>query len=184
MCGRYWVPSEEEDQEIRRIIREIAHPADQPVPTGLIVPTLPAPALTRSGPRLMRFGWKPSWMKTMLINARSETIIDKPLFGKPFEQGRRCLLPAGSFYEPSPDKKGRRFRPTDGGLLYMAGLYDTEEEANFVIITQQADDVVSASHPRMPLILSSEEMRDAWLKSDELSKFLLQGEYSSPIEMV
>lgn len=176
MCGRYWVPTEEENNEIIEILRAIQsrHP-EEPKPTGLIVPTKPAPALTPEGPKLMRFGWKPAWMDKMLINARSETAAEKAMFAKPLREGRRCLLPASMFHEPSPDRKGRRYVPTAGGLLYMAGVYEEVDGwFQFVILTKAADDIVSPSHPRMPLLLGSEETRRAWLTSHELGLMLLE----------
>ena len=122
----------------------------------------------------MHFGMKKDFLPKILLNARSETITDKPMFKKLFSQGQRCLLPATAFYEPSPDKKGRKYLNKDGGMLYMAGLFDqSEEQTQFVVITCDADEVVAPSHTRMPLLLGNEELRKIWLGDETLAAELL-----------
>ena len=175
MCGRYWIAPEEDNLEYAEILRTLEHTDEQTDwPSGLIVPTLPAPVITKDGIKLMRFGMKKEFLPKILINARSETIIQKPMFKKMFDQDQRCLLPASSFYEPSPDKKCRKFLIKSGRMLYMAGLFDQIEGLpQFVIITQDADEVVSPFHHRMPLLLYSEELQKIWLGEERLAAKLL-----------
>ena len=175
MCGRYWIAPKEDNLEYAELLRILGHSdASLPLPTGMIVPTLPAPVITQCGLQLMRFGMKKSFLPKILINARSESVTEKPMFKHLFGQGKRCLLPAAAFYEPSPDKQGRKFLKADGGLLYMAGLFDDSEgPAQFVIMTRDADEVVSPSHHRMPLLINKEELRQIWLHDETLAAALL-----------
>lgn len=175
LCGRYWIAPEQDNLEYAQLVRILDQKDEQITwPSGLIVPTLRAPAITKNGIRLIHFGMKKDFLPKILLNARSETITEKPMFKKLFSQGQRCLLPATAFYEPSPDKKGRKFVNKDGGMLYMAGLFDqSEEQTQFVIITRDADEVVAPSHNRMPLLLGNEELRKIWLGEEELATELL-----------
>lgn len=168
LCGRYWIAPQEDNREYAELLRALGHGNEETSwPSGLIVPTLPAPAITQQGIQLMRFGMKKDFLPKILINARSETLVEKSMFKKLFRQGQRCLLPASSFYEPSPDKKGRRFLSKEGRLLFMAALYDiTPELPQFVIITRDADAVVAQSHKRMPLLFMSEELQSFWLENE------------------
>ena len=176
MCGRYWTVSDAEWAEAVEALRRMQekHPG-RDVPRGLIVPTLPAAVFTGEGPDIMRFSMKSPFGNSRLLNARSETLLEKPAFASHFRAGRRCLVPASAFHEPTEDKKGRRFSSASGGLLYMAGVYHPaeNEDPEFVIITRAADAVVAPYHDRMPLLLPSAELREAWLRSDSLAEDIL-----------
>ncbi|NLC33506.1 MAG: SOS response-associated peptidase [Clostridiales bacterium] len=176
MCGRYWIAPEEENLEYIELLRVLQKSdTDIKIPSGLIVPTLPAPAITQQGIVFMQFGLRKEFLPRVLINARAETITEKPMFKKLFHQGQRCLLPASAFYEPSPDKKGRMYKRSDRGMMFMAGLYEKVGGLpQFVIITRDADEVVSPSHHRMPLLLGNAELRKIWLSNEVLAASLLQ----------
>ncbi len=138
--------------------------------------------------RVVRWGLVPFWAKdpkigNRMINARMETVAEKPAYRRAFER-RRAILPADGFYEwyPSqqltqkgtPRKQPYFIRPTDGGVLAMAGLYEIwrdptrahDDPARFLwtctVITTTAEDAVGRIHDRMPLMLAAEKYA-AWL---------------------
>lgn len=118
--------------------------------------------------RPMRWGFLPHWYKTtnggpLLINARGETIAEKPAF-KSAARERRCLIPASGFYEWTKDEDGNRlpwyiFGPD---TLAFAGVYQTWNKGEdplitCAIVTTTANTAMSAIHHRMPVILSPED---------------------------
>lgn len=144
-----------------------------------IAPTQNAPVVTNDAPkrlRLMRWGLIPAWAKdaaigNRMINARAETISEKPSFRKPLER-RRCLVLADGFYEWRA-AAGRAKVPVRIVLksrepFALAGLWDLwrgpegRELATFTIITTQANEVLKPIHDRMPVILRPEE-EEKWL---------------------
>jgi len=161
-------------------------------PEGEPVEPVEAPAPVRQL-RVLRWGLVPSWAKdpsigSRLINARMETVADKPAFRRAFAQ-RRCLLPADGYYEwytstgadarpqDRPAKKAKQpffIRPKDGGVLAMAGLYEfwrrpdagpDDQDAWLVtcaVLTTEAEDAVGRIHDRMPLLVERERYAD-WL---------------------
>ena len=134
----------------------------------------------------MRWGLVPHWAKgeefgLKLINVRSESAMEKPMF-KPLLNRQRCLVPATGFYEWQ--KQGTRKRPyhirvKDQEYFAMAGIYDTwskegEDLVTFSILTTAANEAISPIHDRMPVILRRER-EAAWaskevLSADELSE--------------
>jgi putative SOS response-associated peptidase YedK len=134
--------------------------------------------------RVLRWGLVPSWAKdpsigNRMINARMETVAEKPSFRKAFAT-RRCLLPAEGYYEWYPTSElGRSgkpvkqpffVRPKDHGVLAMAGLYEIwrdpekgdDDPDRFrwtcTVITTDAEDDLGHIHDRMPLMVE----RDRW----------------------
>ncbi len=105
------------------------------------------------------------------INARSETARQRPAFRDALER-RRCVVPADGFYEWTGPKGARRplwFHAPSGGLLHLAGLYESwrnpetgEPVRTFTILTTAANDLIAPMHDRMPAILSADDV-DAWL---------------------
>jgi putative SOS response-associated peptidase YedK len=108
------------------------------------------------------------------VNARSEGVRSKPAFREAFAR-RRCVVPADGFYEWTGPKGARRpiwFSPAAGGLLHLAGLYeswrdpaDGELHPTFTILTTAANDAVAPIHDRMPAILAPEDL-GAWLAAE------------------
>lgn len=147
--------------------------------------------------KLLRWGLIPSWAKdgslgAKLINARSETVEEKPAFREGFKH-RPCIIPADGFYEWK--RMGNRkqpyfFRLRDERLLGFAGIWeewrdDGETIESCTILTTAANEAVSPMHERMPVILRHEDY-DLWLDEDvrklDLVKELLQP-YPAP-EMI
>jgi len=118
----------------------------------------------------MRWGFLPHWYKTpsdgpLLINARAETVADKPAFRSACRE-RRCLIPASGFFEWTKDEDGNRLpwfiQPTGDGPLAMAGIWqDWERDGDALrtcaVVTCAANDAMSQIHHRMPVLLASED---------------------------
>lgn len=174
MCTSYHV-FPEENFAMRQLISEIiAGFPGVSVTEGRVRPSNVAPVLLASGPAPLRFGLTLSGRKGLLLNARSETALESPLFG-PMVAATRCLVPANDFYEWTPERKAHTFHPSEGGLLYMAALYmNARPLPCFVIITCDADEQVSQVHDRMPLLMGSAEYQEAWLRSPALARDLLR----------
>src|ERR1700733_3573571 len=179
MCGRYVIISTPE------AIRALFGYAELPnfPPRYNVAPTQPIPIVRLdNGKRsfaLMRWGLLPAWVKdpkgfALLINARGETVLDKPAFRNAMRR-RRCLIPTDGFYEwqPGPPKRPY-FVPAKRGAagtappLAFAGLYETwtgpngEEVDTAAIITTTANRTLSFVHERMPVFVAPEAF-DLWL---------------------
>ncbi|MCJ7602277.1 MAG: SOS response-associated peptidase [Desulfobulbaceae bacterium] len=116
-----------------------------------------------------RWGLIPHWAKdekigNKLINARSETIAEKPSFRDAFKE-RRCLIPAIGFYEwlRKDDQKQPYFiKMKDSGLFAMAGIWESWKSSDgkviesCAIITTTANGIVGKIHDRMPVIIPKE----------------------------
>jgi putative SOS response-associated peptidase YedK len=122
-----------------------------------------------------RWGLVPAWAKDpaigqKLFNARSETVDEKPSFRSAFRR-QRCLVVADGFYEWTPrsrDHRPHHFRPRQGTLLGLAGLYESWSGADgariesCTVLTTEAGPDVRPVHGRMPVILRPESFA-AWL---------------------
>ena len=170
MCGRYYIEREDSDAELEEIF-QILNRKGQVVKTGEIFPsdTVAVIANTKSltpAPFAMPWGYTMSDGK-LVINARSETAADKPLFRDGMAQ-RRCILPATNYFEwekRAETKVKYAIKPNAGGLMYMAGLYRIEgNQASCTILTRQPADSIAFIHDRMPVLLPREAAAD-WLNS-------------------
>lgn len=126
--------------------------------------------------RLFRWGLVPSWAKdlaigTRLINARAETVAEKPSFRAAFKQ-RRCLIPADGFYEwqrlDRQTKQPYYFQLADKQPFAFAGLWEHWQGNGAVvetctILTTQANELLQPIHDRMPVILAPKDY-DRWLE--------------------
>jgi putative SOS response-associated peptidase YedK len=180
MCGRYVItePPYSSDSLTKRygvLIRELgiftynAAPTDS-LPVFRVTGKEPAGAFVP-----MRWGLIPSWTKNpnngaKMINARAETVVEKPAFRKAFSK-RRCLVPMSGFYEwkkSRRDKVPHYVRLINSDLFTCAGLWewwkspDREWVASFTIIVTDANALLSPLHERMPVILAPED-HQAWL---------------------
>ena len=207
MCGRY-AASRDPSALVEEFGVEAPPLADLP-PRYNIAPTNEVyvvrdgkPDVTGHHPRrldIARWGLVPSWAKdpsigNRMINARAETVAEKPSYKRALAS-RRCLLPADGFYEwqaqapaaagKKPAKQPYFLHPADGTGLAMAGLYewwrDKEVEddedprawlLSTTIVTTSARDEVGRIHDRMPVAVLPEQ-RDAWLDSDTLGQDVL-----------
>ncbi len=153
------------------------------IPRFNIAPTQMAPVIVADGGEVvlkpMRWGLVPFWAKDdsigdRMINARAETLKEKPAFRTPFKR-RRCLVVADSFYEwrklaGSKLKQPMRILLKDEQPFAFAGLWDTwtasdgSEVETFTIITGEPNEVVAPIHNRMAVILPTEHHQQ-WLDS-------------------
>ena len=176
MCGRYSLSTNIEDLAYRFDFK----PTNFGYQTRFnISPTQQVLAVTKndSGNQamLMKWGLIPSWTKdpsisNRMINARAETLTEKPAFRNAFLK-RRCMIIADGFYEwtrHKGDKTPIRVTLKSGEAFGFAGLWETwrspdnQEIQSCTIITTYANDLMKTIHDRMPVILTTESER-LWL---------------------
>jgi putative SOS response-associated peptidase YedK len=169
MCGRYSLHS---NPHVVALQFGLHHPPEYEARYN-VAPGTPVLAVradsshARSGTWL-RWGLIPAWAKdpgigNRLINARAETVIDKPSFRTAFQR-RRCIIPANGYYEWTPAggrKQPYYIRPRDDELFGFAGLYERWNGADrpvesCTIITTDANALTRPLHARMPVILPVE----------------------------
>jgi putative SOS response-associated peptidase YedK len=175
MCGRYCITS------APAAIRAVFAYREQPnFPARYnVAPTQPVPIVRMAeGERqfaLVRWGLIPAWVKdpkdfSLLINARAESVNDKPAFRYAMKR-RRCLFPADGFYEWKGQGNSKRpyfARPVAGGPIAFAGLWETwigpngEEMETAAIVTTVANATMATVHHRAPVIVPPEQF-DFWL---------------------
>lgn len=194
VCGRY-AASAHPDDLVEEFEIERVDEVDRFAPDWNVAPTKDVPAvITRpdrdagkdAAPvrvlRPVRWGLVPSWAKdtsigSRLINARMETVSEKPAFRRAFAK-RRCLLPADGYYEWYGEERGKKqpfyITRRDGRSLAMAGLYefwrdpkaDPEDRTAWLwtctVLTTTAEDDVGRIHDRMPLMVPPERWAE-WL---------------------
>ena len=179
MCGRYVIAGTTELSE-RFQLRSIP---EGWLPTWNAAPSqwLPTVVEEESGDRvgrLMQWGLLPRWRRdgqpgVAPINARAETVLEKPMF-KNLVARRRCLVPISGFYEWQTT--GGRKQPfyvtaRDGEMWALAGLYDEREGvageplASYTVITTAANPLLRPLHDRMPVILPR-EAEEEWVSLD------------------
>jgi putative SOS response-associated peptidase YedK len=178
MCGRYELHT---NPAAIALAFGLAYPPDVP-PRYNIAPMTDVPIvrINAEGERelvRMRWGLVPRWAKdptigNRLINARGETIAEKPSFTMPYRR-HRCLLPADGFYEWAASGTDGRKQPLhigmkDGALFGMGGLYERwlspegEVLDTCTIITTPANALVAPAHDRMPMIVAPDKY-ERWL---------------------
>ncbi|QKG83513.1 SOS response-associated peptidase [Kroppenstedtia pulmonis] len=178
MCGRFTLTVGLEEI-IQRF--QLEHEQDvRHVPRYNIAPTQQVPVIVQSeGERrlvTMRWGLIPRWAKdsgigSRLINARSETLTQKPAFRRSFFR-HRCLVPSDGFFEWTKDEQGKK-KPVrivlEGEDIFaFAGLFDEWQDQegrvhhSFTIVTTRSNEKIKPIHHRMPVILHSAE-ESVWL---------------------
>lgn len=164
MCGRFFLDVDFDELYRKFILHE---PIEREIPRGEIFPTDAAPVILapegKSILRFMRWGLTGYGKNQRLINARSETLLEKPRFARLMD-GQRCIIPASAFYEW--ERQGRqKIRHTfiAGSIIFFAGLYEAlgETEA-FTILTMPSAGDVARIHDRMPIALP-DDMLQTWI---------------------
>ena len=176
MCSRYFL-----DADGNLIAYTFRVPVDERVRRRYnIAPSQEAPVVraAKDGGRelaMLRWGLVPFWAKdpsvgSRMINARSETVMEKPAFREAF-RSRRCAIPASGFYEWTGDAKYRvphAITVEGHPLVALAGLWECWKDAQgkrletYTILTTEANRFVSPMHDRMPAILADGDI-EAWL---------------------
>jgi putative SOS response-associated peptidase YedK len=177
MCGRFTLATPPE------IVAEFFELAVAPELTSRynIAPTQPAPAIlvdeTNGGRafRSLHWGLIPTWAKeasigSRMINARAETLAEKPSFRTAFKR-RRCLIATDGFYEWQKLDRGKQphcIRMADDAVFAMAGLWerwrspDGSQLDSCTIITTEPNELLAPIHDRMPVILAHDRFGE-WL---------------------
>ncbi len=179
--------SDDDIAEMREIVKEIDRRYKEGAAAmkgGVVRPSdttavLATNRLREPGAFLMRFGYRSPQSGHYIINARSETMLKRPMFAASGRE-RRCLIPASYYYEwerhDGSKQKFALYTPKDR-LFYMAGLYrydeDGEKTPSFVILTRPAAPEIAFIHDRMPVILPQSDM-DLWLSPSADVEELLQ----------
>ena len=185
MCGRYTLTTPLE------ALRHLFDFAESPnlEPRYNIAPTQSVPVVRAGAGRrslgMMRWGLVPGWAKDIsiasrMINARGETVADKPAFREAF-RSRRCLVPADGYYEwRKEDGRRQPYRVTrrDGVPMAFAGLWERWKARGdsggenpvsagdlvetFSIVTTAASESVGTLHDRMPVVIEPDDF-ETWL---------------------
>jgi len=180
MCGRFVITS---PPEALRLIFGYPEQPNFP-PRFNVAPTQPIPVILEKDGwhfHLMRWGLWPAWVKdvrkfTVLINARAETVKEKPAFKNAIRR-RRCLVPADGYYEWKSSETGKRpyfIYRRDGRPLAFAGVAETwvgpngEEVDTAAIVTAPASTDLAVLHHRVPVVIEPDDF-ELWLdcRSDE-----------------
>src|SRR6266404_5696631 len=165
MCGRYTLRS-------RGSAKFYGVPASELpflAPRYNIAPTQDVPVIVERGASrelaLFQWGLIPSWSKEPkgFINARAETLEEKPSFSESFQR-RRCLIPADGFYEWERNGKHRQpyfFQMKDEAVFAFAGIWDKWQRdgvsiTSCAIITTTPNKLLATIHDRMPVVLDTE----------------------------
>lgn len=142
--------------------------------TGEVFPTNSILVLSGSGePSVMTWGYPRFGSKSgSIINARSETAHERPMFRKSLAE-RRCIIPTTGFFEWDGQKQKHRFNLPHTRALYLAGLWNEFDGIlKCVILTTAANPSMDGIHDRMPVVLS-QSILDDWLNSRESTYAIL-----------
>ena len=162
MCGRFSVYIDDEELKNRFPNHDVT--PFQEVKVTNFAPTMEMPVIIENQVVNMKWGLIPSWSQNKsfankLINARGETLLEKPSF-KNLVDTQRCIVPSNGFYEWDPVSKLPYFvKPADSSLMNFCGLHTLWMDENrrpvntFTIITTKSNQIMSEIHHRMPVIL-------------------------------
>jgi putative SOS response-associated peptidase YedK len=190
MCGRYTFVDVKEIYERYQVNNRV----DGLAPRYNVTPGSLMPVILKQSPtriKVMKWGLVPAWAKDpqigyRMINARAETIMEKPTYRKAF-QTQRCLVPANGFYEwDHSTKPGRPYYFTikEEMIFSLAGLFDKWIDAEqkewwtYTIMTTAANNSVNSVHIRMPVVVSRQD-EILWMNKetsiDSLNDLLVKG---------
>ncbi len=183
MCGRFFIdPDDMTDEELIALLNREKEKtnSEQFLTFGEVRPGDCA-AVIAMNRRLQRAAFAMQWgyrlNHRLLINARSETSAEKPIFRESLRD-RRCLIPASAYFEWDHSAKPLKkyaFNVPRRKIIYLAGLYRFEPDARlpvFTILTRPAAENIARFHDRMPVIIPS-EMKEKWLDRTQDAQALL-----------
>jgi len=167
MCGRY----RSDSLIFNNAAKEIGINRFVPdYPAQNICPGQEAYILTGSNnaPEIKKATWGFHSNGKLIINARSETVLQKPMFESSF-LSRRCIIPASCFYEWDSDKNMATFINPDIPVMYLAGFWNMILGIyRFVILTVAANESVSCVHERMPLMINERDIEE-WMANEQVA---------------
>lgn len=175
MCGRFYI-----DYSIEDLIASygIANVKNQVPLKGEIYPGTNIPVIVKDKEKTLdfyRWGFNIKSTSREIINARIETVDEKPTFRKAF-CNNRCIIPASAFFEWRTNGKNNtkyKISIKDRRFLSLAGIYESFTDKNHktyfgvVILTRPASDEMSKIHHRMPVFIKKEDV-DSWLYDSSL----------------
>jgi len=152
-------------------------------PSYNAAPIQDLPIIVKNRMGLARWGLLPEWVKeddkslaVKMINARSETVTEKPAFRELWRKGRRCLVPANGFYEWHKENDRNQpyyIKPADSELCAFAGLWcKAADLVTFTVLTMPASNDIQGLHHRMPVTFLPEDAK-SWLNGDSAQAFEL-----------
>ena len=178
MCGRYFWDKEAEEafEEDFPELARIARLQEKALKKADYTPAMDALAVVGGRESLdtdvLKWGFPGFDKGKLLINARAESVKDRPTFAASYAL-RRCVLPAAGFYEWDRKKEKVIFTLPEKPLLYLAGIFRPYgPEMRFVILTREANASMAPVHDRMPLILSNNEV-EPWISDAAAADRLL-----------
>jgi putative SOS response-associated peptidase YedK len=188
MCGRYTLHKKAKDLAKRYNLATVPQDIQENfnVAPGQIMPVITADELGQPRLELMKWGLIPAWAKDpsigyKLINARDDTIFEKPMW-RGLVLRKRALIPANGFYEwkrlPEGDKERKQpfyIHPKHVDVFSFAGVWETWKDVEgkslktYSIITTAPNEEMSSVHNRMPVILHQED-EASWLEPSKVSR--------------
>ena len=176
MCGRYFF-----DGETAKEIEDELELSPGLITTGAgdITPAMSPIVISAdrggggAGLRVSAMFWGVTQKdKKLVINARAESALEKPMFSDSVER-RRLVIPAAGFYEWDKDKNKVTFYSKDKSPIYLAGFYQlSDNKDSFVILTTAANESMIKVHDRMPLMIEKNAVKD-WIFDTDAAKEML-----------
>lgn len=181
MCGRFALhhPNDEIHERF-----SIERPEFLTAPRYNIAPTQPIAVVTHERALVqMRWGLVPRWSKDgkPFINARAETVTEKPSFRANFN-ARRVIVPCSGFFEWRTEGKQKvplHIRMHGGVLFGIAAIYEPGATPTVALLTTAANTVIRAVHDRMPVVIARDD-ETTWLAGTPTEAAALLGPYPSP----
>ena len=190
MCARFTIDGEVISTAAE--LTETRNPGIFTLPQGDIHPSEQALIIASHREQLhaglMQWGFPQADGRGLLINARSESVLEKPTF-RDSTLSRRCVIPARSFYEWDSRKNQITFLDPAQQVLFFAGIYNRfAGKPRFTILTTAANASVSRFHDRMPVLLGKDEL-EPWILHDRdfemyLKKAMPELCYEQPFEQM
>ena len=184
MCGRYAIYSAPHKLKDLFGLENLLNLA----PRYNAAPLQEMPIVIQNRMGMARWGLLPPWAKAddrllcaKMINARSETVSEKPAFSEAWAKRRRCLIPADGIYEWVTDEAAKARQPfyihkTGDGVMAMAGLWAKQADIlTFTILTKEAEGPVAALHHRMPVLIDIEKAAEWFAADDAGARAMMDG---------
>ena len=200
MCGRGTLTKVEAQLEMRFDASFYSDELERynPLPNFNVAPTHRIPVMTADDPhhlQLMHWGLIPSWAKdkkmaARMINARIETVLQKPAFRSAIRK-RRCVALLDGYYEWQKSEEGKQpfwIGHRDGDTLMIAGIWETwHKEENPLksvsLLTRSPEENIAHLHDRMPVLLTDETVQ-YWLDQEAAPETVLEAVKSYPAEQL
>lgn len=158
MCGRYYYDTKKD--KLKEILTNAYKRKYMDFQEGEIFPSQYAPILLLNNHKIYAYFFRWGYQKK-IINARAETVLERPLFKNDFIN-RRCVIPMSYFFEWDQNKNKHAF----GDELYVAGFYNKDQE--FIILTTSSQGDLVPIHHRMPVCLEKSQIK-SYLEDTDLA---------------